>query len=212
MSHKITPTAAIVSDAKRVAHLEAALKEFHTTSKSLDDVLAEHHGACKPAVAAPEKTWAPAFTFKDAARLRRMAKPKATREDRIAAFNADRHLVKSKATQEEQGTIRVNFDNEAGTIGPVDGTFLAVVETTTGPVDANEAVHSPKHYMVIGDTEACDLIACMLGQYVKDNPNATPYQIYCAGNVFKYRLRAGEKDDLQQDIDKANKYKAMHNG
>ncbi len=157
MSHKITPTAAIVSDVTRVAHLEAALKEFHTTSKSLDDVLAEHHGACKPAVAAPEKTWAPAFTFREA------------------------------------------------------GTILAVAETPR-PVDANEAVHSPKHYMVIGDTEACDLIACMLGQYVKDKPNATPYQIYCAGNVFKYRLRAGEKDDLQQDIDKANKYKAMHNG
>ncbi len=209
MPHKITPTAAVVSDARRVTHLEAALKEFHTTSKSLDDVLAEHHGACKPAVAAPEKTWAPAFTFKEAAS--QLTKPKATREDRIAAFNADRHLVKSKATQEEQGTIRVNFDNEAGTIGPVDGTWLSVAETPW-PVDVNDAVHSPKHYMVIGDTQACDLIACMLGQYVKDNPNATPYQIFAAGCVFKYRLRAGEKDDLQQDIDKANKYKAMHNG
>ncbi len=75
------------------------------------------------------------------------------------------------------------------------------------PVDV---VNAPSHYMIIGNTEAKDLINVMLEQYVKDTPTATPYQIFCAGNVFKYRLRAGSKDSVTQEIDKAKKYKEMH--
>ena len=75
----------------------------------------------------------------------------------------------------------------------------------------SDAVDRPSHYMVIGNTEACDLIRVMLEQYVKDYPEATPYQIYCAGNSFKYRLRAGNKDNVEQEIAKAQKYKEMHN-
>ena len=75
----------------------------------------------------------------------------------------------------------------------------------------NDAVNTPSHYMIIGNTEACDLIRVMLEQYKKDNPEATPYQCYCAGNVFKYRLRAGGKDNVEQEIAKANKYKEMCN-
>ncbi len=80
---------------------------------------------------------------------------------------------------------------------------------TPEPV-TNDLVNTPNHYMIIGNTEACDLIDVMLVQYVKDFPEATPYQIYCAGNAFKYRLRAGSKDNVEQEIKKAQKYKEMH--
>jgi hypothetical protein len=50
-------------------------------------------------------------------------------------------------------------------------------------------------------TEAIDIIKAAL----------TPEEFigYCKGNCLKYRLRAGKKDDLQQDIDKAGTYVDM---
>lgn len=90
-------------------------------------------------------------------------------------------------------------------LAPKPGSFIA-----GGPNDVFDVVNKPKHYQVIGNTEAKSLIAVMLEQYVKDKPDATPYQIYCAGNAFKYRLRAGAKDNVEQEIGKANKYKEMH--
>lgn len=74
-----------------------------------------------------------------------------------------------------------------------------------------DLVDKPNHYMVIGNTEAKDLIKVMLDQYVKDNPSATPYQIYCAGCSFKYRLRVGKKDAVGQEVRKALRYVDMHN-
>lgn len=78
--------------------------------------------------------------------------------------------------------------------------------------EAFDNVTKPKHYQVVGNTEAKDLIKVMLEQYVKDNPEATPYQIYCAGNIFKYRLRVGEKDDPKQELGKIKQYGKMHDG
>lgn len=65
----------------------------------------------------------------------------------------------------------------------------------------NDPVNNPKHYEVAPGVEAIDIIEAAL----------TPEQFkgYCLGNVLKYRLRAGKKDKLQQDIDKANTYSAM---
>jgi len=70
-------------------------------------------------------------------------------------------------------------------------------------VVTNDPVNSPSHYKVLDDVEAIDLIRKSL----------TPEQWkgYCLGNIMKYRLRAGEKDALEQDINKANKYKELYN-
>ncbi|AUR99137.1 protein of unknown function DUF3310 [Vibrio phage 1.262.O._10N.286.51.A9] len=86
---------------------------------------------------------------------------------------------------------------------------FSAIEDTIKPKE-EDVVNSPKHYMVVGNTEAKDLIKVMLEQYVEDNPNATPYQIYCAGNIFKYRLRVGAKDAVEQEIGKVKKYGEMH--
>ena len=74
-------------------------------------------------------------------------------------------------------------------------------------IETPDLVYKPKHYAVAGDTEAIDIIRLVLRQM----PELTPYQGYCLGNLLKYRLRAVEKDALQQDIDKANVYKEWFN-
>lgn len=65
-----------------------------------------------------------------------------------------------------------------------------------------DAVNKPQHYMLFADgTEAIDIIRKSL----------TPDEFagYCKGNVLKYRLRAGKKDALHQDIAKADTYAKM---
>lgn len=63
----------------------------------------------------------------------------------------------------------------------------------------NDPVNNPKHYKLFPDMEAIDVIERTL----------TPEEFagYLKGNALKYRLRAGEKGDTQQDIDKSNWYR-----
>lgn len=60
----------------------------------------------------------------------------------------------------------------------------------------SDQVHQPKHYEVLDGFEAIEVIASSLTR--------EQWKGYCVGNIVKYRLRAGKKDALQQDIDKAN--------
>ena len=63
----------------------------------------------------------------------------------------------------------------------------------------DDPVNHPKHYKIAPEVEAIDIIRASL----------TPEQFkgYLLGNFLKYRLRAGDKGDLNQDIDKSNFYK-----
>ncbi len=63
----------------------------------------------------------------------------------------------------------------------------------------SDLINKPKHYQLIGDLEAIDVIQRAL----------TPEQFegYLIGNFLKYRLRAGKKDDLAQDIAKSEWYR-----
>lgn len=64
----------------------------------------------------------------------------------------------------------------------------------------NDMINKPKHYMLFADgTEAIDIIKASL--------SSEEFQGYLKGNALKYRLRAGDKDDTQQDIDKSNWYR-----
>lgn len=66
----------------------------------------------------------------------------------------------------------------------------------------SDQVKQPPHYLVLGDLEAIEVIARSL--------TAEQWLGYCAGNKIKYRLRAGKKDDLQQDIAKADEYELLY--
>lgn len=63
----------------------------------------------------------------------------------------------------------------------------------------DDPVNHPKHYQIAPEVEAIDIIRASL----------TPEQFkgYLLGNFLKYRLRAGDKGDLNQDIEKSNWYK-----
>ncbi len=65
----------------------------------------------------------------------------------------------------------------------------------------NDAVKQPKHYMLL-DTEAIILIARTM--------TLDEWRGYCRGNVLKYRLRAGKKDDAAQDLAKADFYEELY--
>lgn len=65
-----------------------------------------------------------------------------------------------------------------------------------------QAVHSPQHYDLFNGTEAIEVIASALTQ--------AEFRGYCFGNLLKYRLRAGKKDDVVQELMKADKYKELY--
>lgn len=79
-----------------------------------------------------------------------------------------------------------------------EGAGGAVVDSCQ-VAEQHDPVNKPKHYAIAPDVEAIDIIRSAL----------TPEQFkgYLLGNFLKYRLRAGDKGDLQQDIDKSNWYK-----
>jgi hypothetical protein len=61
-----------------------------------------------------------------------------------------------------------------------------------------DEVNNPKHYDLFPGVQAIDIIESSL----------TPQEFagYLKGNCLKYRLRAGNKKDALQDIEKANWY------
>lgn len=62
----------------------------------------------------------------------------------------------------------------------------------------HDPVNNPKHYDLFPNEQSIDLIEkCLTPEEFKG---------FLKGNCLKYRLRAGNKGDLQQDIDKANWY------
>lgn len=79
-----------------------------------------------------------------------------------------------------------------------------VPATVQEPVVAglSDAVNSPKHYQFFPDLEAIEIIARSMTQ--------EQFYGYCLGNRLKYRLRAGNKDKLEQDIAKSDKYLELY--
>lgn len=66
-----------------------------------------------------------------------------------------------------------------------------------------DAVNHPKHYEFFPGVEAIEIIAASL--------TVEEFKGYCMGNRLKYRLRAGNKDALEQDIAKSDKYIELFN-
>ena len=94
-------------------------------------------------------------------------------------------------------------------LGPVvwfKGAFEILQEVPTEQdsspqVDKKDAVINPNHYDMMGANTIEILAAAM---------TEAEWRGFCLGNTLKYRIRAGKKDDLQQDIDKANNYERLY--
>tara|TARA_S200002703_G_C3737346_1_gene226704 strand:+ start:556 stop:822 length:267 start_codon:yes stop_codon:yes gene_type:complete len=61
-----------------------------------------------------------------------------------------------------------------------------------------DPVNKPKHYMLFPDMEAIELIEKVL--------SPAEFRGFMKGNILKYRLRAGNKDQPRQDLAKADWY------
>jgi hypothetical protein len=61
-------------------------------------------------------------------------------------------------------------------------------------------VSKPSHYQVL-DCEVIDIISGFLS---KDE-----FRGYCLGNIIKYRMRAGKKNDAAEDLAKADEYEKI---
>jgi len=65
-------------------------------------------------------------------------------------------------------------------------------------VDELDDVNQPPHYKLWGSTEAIDIIRGALSE--------EEFMGYLKGNILKYRLRAGKKNNAEKDIAKATWY------
>ena len=65
-----------------------------------------------------------------------------------------------------------------------------------------DCVKSPNHYQLMGGIELIEIIARSMTK--------EQWKGFCLGNMLKYRIRAGKKGCLQQDIDKANFYGELY--
>lgn len=72
-----------------------------------------------------------------------------------------------------------------------------------GPLKPVDVVKSPSHYQFFPGVEAIEIIAASLTE--------EGFHGYCMGNRLKYRLRAGNKDKLEQDISKSDFYVELFN-
>lgn len=68
--------------------------------------------------------------------------------------------------------------------------------------DNSDQVKNPKHYQLIEGVESIEIIARSMTK--------EQWKGFCLGNMLKYRIRAGKKDALQQDIEKANFYGELY--
>lgn len=62
----------------------------------------------------------------------------------------------------------------------------------------DDLIKKPKHYLMLDNVESIEIIASAL--------TTAQWKGFCLGNILKYRIRAGKKDDMQQDIAKSIEY------
>lgn len=81
---------------------------------------------------------------------------------------------------------------------------LSILADAKPTAEASEPdlVNQPQHYQFFPDLEAIEVIARSTTQ--------EQFYGYCLGNRLKYRLRAGNKDKLEQDIAKSDKYLELY--
>ena len=66
----------------------------------------------------------------------------------------------------------------------------------------SDQIKNPKHYQILEGVESIEIIASAM--------IPEQWHGYCLGNILKYRIRAGKKDELVQDIGKADFYEELY--
>lgn len=66
----------------------------------------------------------------------------------------------------------------------------------------DDNIKKPTHYQILDGVESIEIIASAMTREA--------FHGFCLGNIIKYRLRAGNKDALEQDIGKADFYTVLY--
>ncbi len=74
--------------------------------------------------------------------------------------------------------------------------------STEFPDSCEDAVNKPSHYQFFEGVEVIEIIASSMTR--------EQFKGYCLGNRIKYRLRAGNKDKIEQEIAKSDKYVELY--
>lgn len=86
--------------------------------------------------------------------------------------------------------------NEDGSMKLVKSNF------SENPNSCEDVVNKPSHYQFFEGVEVIEIIASSMTR--------EQFKGYCLGNRIKYRLRAGNKDKLEQEIAKSDKYVELY--
>lgn len=102
---------------------------------------------------------------------------------------------------EDKHCIKYSSKYEYNCVDHVSGNRLAESDIKKNPIN------HPGHYLEY-PVEVIDMIKIILEKaYGPDG-----YKAYCLGNEIKYRMRAGFKSKIEEDIGKAMKYKEFRDG
>ena len=80
--------------------------------------------------------------------------------------------------------------------------YLTSAQEAQEAQDIKDNIKKPSHYQILDGCESIEIMASAMSMEA--------FYGYCLGNIIKYRLRAGNKGDLAQDIGKANFYKELY--
>ena len=75
---------------------------------------------------------------------------------------------------------------------------ICLEKDKSAPKIAPDLAQNPSHYQFFEGVEVIEIIASSMTR--------EQFKGYCLGNRIKYRLRAGNKDKLEQEIAKSDKY------
>lgn len=112
--------------------------------------------------------------------------------------------IKSCADEIKKLTVSISDDEtlDYKPLGEVKTHHTEVKRNIPKETAADDQVKNPKHYQIIEGFESITVIASAL--------TIEQWKGFCIGNILKYRIRAGKKGDLQQDIDKADFYEELY--
>ena len=119
--------------------------------------------------------------------------------------------IAENACRASNNNVYSGYDGNAGYANKRIDDYFKLVNIDRKEVEAelfggkevvNELVQNPKHYELFEDTSVIEVIASSM--------SAEAFHGYCLGNILKYRLRSGKKDDTAQELSKANKYNELY--
>ena len=126
-----------------------------------------------------------------------------TRGDGIAKFETHKYkeiFIPMTAKEVDNTIAKLHLEDINATFATDEVKMKRVIEDL--PKSTNDVVQNPMHYDLFEDTQVIEIIASSM--------STEAFHGYCLGNVLKYRLRAGNKDDTTQEIRKADKYKELY--